>query len=203
MYVAMKDLEIRGAGNLLGGEQSGHIAGVGFDLYVRMVGEAVADYRASLEGGESRRSRRWRSRSSCRSTRTSRTTTRRASGCACRPTAPSPPPTRRRTSRPYARNSSTATASCPSRWRTCCWWRGLRHARPRVRRRRDRAPGQQHPLRAGGAARVAGAAAQAAYPGTVIKPAAAPVAGAPARRPRRSAESRWSGGNCWAGWASS
>ncbi|MER0243861.1 transcription-repair coupling factor [Streptomyces sp. HSW2009] len=51
MYVAMKDLEIRGAGNLLGGEQSGHIAGVGFDLYVRMVGEAVADYRATLEGG--------------------------------------------------------------------------------------------------------------------------------------------------------
>ncbi|NYJ73696.1 transcription-repair coupling factor [Allobranchiibius huperziae] len=45
MQVAMKDLEIRGAGNLLGGEQSGHIAGVGFDLYVRMVGEAVADFR--------------------------------------------------------------------------------------------------------------------------------------------------------------
>jgi transcription-repair coupling factor (superfamily II helicase) len=47
MAVAMKDLEIRGAGNLLGGEQSGHIAGVGFDLYVRMVGEAVADFRRS------------------------------------------------------------------------------------------------------------------------------------------------------------
>ncbi|MDN5791306.1 MAG: transcription-repair coupling factor, partial [Micrococcales bacterium] len=45
MAVAMKDLEIRGAGNLLGGEQSGHIAGVGFDLYVRLIGEAVADYR--------------------------------------------------------------------------------------------------------------------------------------------------------------
>ena len=45
MSVAMKDLEIRGAGNLLGGEQSGHIAGVGFDLYVRLVGEAVADFR--------------------------------------------------------------------------------------------------------------------------------------------------------------
>ncbi len=43
--VAMKDLEIRGAGNLLGGEQSGHIADVGFDLYVRLVGEAVAEYR--------------------------------------------------------------------------------------------------------------------------------------------------------------
>ena len=46
MYVAMKDLEIRGAGNLLGGEQSGHIEGVGFDLYVRMVGEAVRSSRA-------------------------------------------------------------------------------------------------------------------------------------------------------------
>jgi transcription-repair coupling factor (superfamily II helicase) len=45
MQVAMKDLEIRGAGNLLGGEQSGHIAGVGFDLYIRLVGEAVADFR--------------------------------------------------------------------------------------------------------------------------------------------------------------
>jgi transcription-repair coupling factor (superfamily II helicase) len=45
MQVAMKDLEIRGAGNLLGGEQSGHIEGVGFDLYVRLVGEAVADFK--------------------------------------------------------------------------------------------------------------------------------------------------------------
>ena len=45
MAVAMKDLEIRGAGNLLGGEQSGHIAGVGFDLYMRLVGEAVADFK--------------------------------------------------------------------------------------------------------------------------------------------------------------
>ncbi len=45
MAIAMKDLEIRGAGNLLGGEQSGHIADVGFDLYVRLVGEAVADFK--------------------------------------------------------------------------------------------------------------------------------------------------------------
>ncbi|MEP6599289.1 MAG: transcription-repair coupling factor [Actinomycetota bacterium] len=50
MAVALKDLEIRGSGNLLGGEQSGHIAGVGFDLYVRLVGEAVADFRG--EHGE-------------------------------------------------------------------------------------------------------------------------------------------------------
>ncbi len=49
MAIAMKDLEIRGAGNLLGGEQSGHIADVGFDLYVRLVGEAVADFKGDAE----------------------------------------------------------------------------------------------------------------------------------------------------------
>ena len=48
MRVALKDLEIRGAGNLLGGEQSGHIADVGFDLYMRMVGEAVNDYKTGI-----------------------------------------------------------------------------------------------------------------------------------------------------------
>jgi transcription-repair coupling factor (superfamily II helicase) len=47
MAVAMKDLEIRGAGNLLGGQQSGHIEGVGFDLYLRMIAEAVADFRGT------------------------------------------------------------------------------------------------------------------------------------------------------------
>ena len=48
MHIAMKDLEIRGAGNLLGGEQSGHIADVGFDLYVRLVGEALAEHRQDV-----------------------------------------------------------------------------------------------------------------------------------------------------------
>ncbi|EEH64137.1 transcription-repair coupling factor [Gleimia coleocanis DSM 15436] len=48
--VAQKDLEIRGAGNLLGGEQSGHIAGVGFDLYVRMVADAVAAFKGDYRG---------------------------------------------------------------------------------------------------------------------------------------------------------
>jgi transcription-repair coupling factor (superfamily II helicase) len=52
MAIAMKDLEIRGAGNLLGGEQSGHIADVGFDLYVRLVGEAVAEFKAGPDGVE-------------------------------------------------------------------------------------------------------------------------------------------------------
>jgi transcription-repair coupling factor (superfamily II helicase) len=48
--IAMRDLEIRGAGNLLGGDQSGHIAAVGYDLYVQMVSEAVAE----LKGEELR-----------------------------------------------------------------------------------------------------------------------------------------------------
>jgi transcription-repair coupling factor (superfamily II helicase) len=50
MAVAMKDLEIRGAGNVLGGEQSGHVEGVGFDLYVRLVGEAVSRLKGELAG---------------------------------------------------------------------------------------------------------------------------------------------------------
>ena len=41
--IAMRDLEIRGAGNLLGSDQSGHIAAVGYDLYVRLVAEAVSE----------------------------------------------------------------------------------------------------------------------------------------------------------------
>ncbi|WP_298228897.1 transcription-repair coupling factor [Gryllotalpicola sp.] len=52
MQVALKDLEIRGAGNLLGGEQSGHIAGVGFDLYLRMIGEAVGQFRGEAAEGQ-------------------------------------------------------------------------------------------------------------------------------------------------------
>ncbi|MBN9225225.1 MAG: transcription-repair coupling factor [Microbacterium sp. SCN 70-27] len=51
MQVALKDLEIRGAGNLLGAEQAGHIAGVGFDLYLRMIGEAVATFRGDEVDG--------------------------------------------------------------------------------------------------------------------------------------------------------
>ena len=43
--IALKDLEIRGAGNLLGVEQHGHIAAVGFDLYCRLLAEAVEELR--------------------------------------------------------------------------------------------------------------------------------------------------------------
>ena len=52
MQVALKDLEIRGAGNLLGGEQAGHIAGVGFDLYLRMIGEAVSTFKGDVAEGQ-------------------------------------------------------------------------------------------------------------------------------------------------------
>ncbi|MEV7620140.1 transcription-repair coupling factor [Microbacterium sp. NPDC089321] len=52
MQVALKDLELRGAGNLLGAEQAGHIAGVGFDLYLRMIGEAVATFRGEDTSSE-------------------------------------------------------------------------------------------------------------------------------------------------------
>jgi transcription-repair coupling factor (superfamily II helicase) len=43
----MRDLEIRGAGNLLGAEQHGHIAAVGFDTYLRLLGEAVAEMKGT------------------------------------------------------------------------------------------------------------------------------------------------------------
>jgi transcription-repair coupling factor (superfamily II helicase) len=50
--LAMKDLEIRGAGNLLGTEQSGHIAAVGFELYCQLLAEAVEELKAARVGGE-------------------------------------------------------------------------------------------------------------------------------------------------------
>jgi transcription-repair coupling factor (superfamily II helicase) len=49
--IAMRDLDIRGAGNLLGDEQSGHVAAVGFELYCQMIDEAVAEASAD-EGAE-------------------------------------------------------------------------------------------------------------------------------------------------------
>ncbi len=52
MAVAMKDLEIRGAGSILGAEQSGHIAGVGFDLYIRLVGEAVNAFKKAASSAD-------------------------------------------------------------------------------------------------------------------------------------------------------
>jgi len=50
--IALADLEIRGAGNILGAEQSGHMAAVGFDLYSRMLAEAVEERKAAREDRE-------------------------------------------------------------------------------------------------------------------------------------------------------
>jgi transcription-repair coupling factor (superfamily II helicase) len=48
MSIAMKDLEIRGAGNLLGADQSGHVAIVGYDMYVNLLAESVAEMRGRI-----------------------------------------------------------------------------------------------------------------------------------------------------------
>ena len=50
--IAMRDLELRGAGDLLGDEQSGHVAAVGFELYVALLDEAVEAMRAQGDGEE-------------------------------------------------------------------------------------------------------------------------------------------------------
>jgi transcription-repair coupling factor (superfamily II helicase) len=50
--IALRDLEIRGAGNLLGAEQSGHIAAIGFDLYTQMLAESVESMKAAHEQRE-------------------------------------------------------------------------------------------------------------------------------------------------------
>lgn len=50
--IALRDLEIRGAGNLLGSEQSGHVGDVGYDLYCRLLRKAVEDLRKRRKAGE-------------------------------------------------------------------------------------------------------------------------------------------------------
>jgi transcription-repair coupling factor (superfamily II helicase) len=52
LQVAMRDLEIRGAGNILGAEQSGHIAAIGYELYIRLLGQAVDEIRSGKPSAE-------------------------------------------------------------------------------------------------------------------------------------------------------
>ena len=94
--IAMRDLEIRGAGNLLGDEQSGHVAALGFELYMQMLDEAVRR-RAAADGDGDGAARRSPSR--CASTSTSTPT--------CRPTTC-----------PTSRRRSTSTVASPARARS-------------------------------------------------------------------------------------
>ena len=119
MAIAMKDLEIRGAGNLLGGEQSGHIADVGFDLYVRLVGEAVNEFKGEARGGAARGA----DRAAVDAHLPARLRPERAAA-ARDVQAAGRGPHRRRRRRGRARSSTTGTASRPSRWPRCCWWPG-------------------------------------------------------------------------------
>ena len=94
--IAMRDLEIRGAGNLLGDEQSGHVAALGFELYMQMLDEAVR----AREGEGSPTT----SASRCASTSTS---------------TPTSPPT----TSPTSRRRSTSTGASPARARSPTWAR--------------------------------------------------------------------------------
>lgn len=117
MQVAMKDLEIRGAGNLLGGEQSGHIAGVGFDLYMRMVGEAVADFRGRNQ------KKPLRCKSNFLSMRTCPTTMWGMNGCVLRRTARSLRPRVPNSLPMCTRSWWTGTGNHLRRWLTSSRWR--------------------------------------------------------------------------------
>ena len=121
MAVAMKDLEIRGAGNLLGGEQSGYIAGVGFDLYVRLVGEAVADFR----GDSAEELGRGQGRSAGRRQPAGRVPARRAAAARGVPVA-RVGDVGRGGGRGARGAASTGTARSRRRSRTCWQWPGSR-----------------------------------------------------------------------------
>ena len=113
--VAMRDLEIRGAGNLLGDEQSGHVAAVGFELYCQMLEDATEELRAGDRAG---RGPRPRTRAGSRRARRRRIRSRRL-----RPLRGGedrhPPPGRRgararRAARAARRARATASARSPS-----------------------------------------------------------------------------------------
>ena len=112
--IAMRDLEIRGAGNLLGDEQSGHVAALGFELYMQMLDEAVRARRPGRGRGR-RRSCPSRCAWTSTSTPTCPPTTSPTSRPRSRSTAASPARWRSPTSSACARSSRTASGRCPSR----------------------------------------------------------------------------------------
>ena len=181
MYVAMKDLEIRGAGNLLGGEQSGHIEGVGFDLYVRMVGEAVASVQGRAAGEEESGGQ---DRPAGRRPPAARLPLR-WSGCAWRRTASSPRPrddagldeaVAELTDRYGQPPRPVLNLVAVARFRLLARAYGLTEVSLQ---------GRAYPLRAAGAARLQAAAAQAVLPGRGFKHAASTRSSVPRPTTRR------------------
>ena len=138
MAIAMKDLEIRGAGNLLGGEQSGHIADVGFDLYVRLVGEAVA----RVQGRRRRaRARRGPDRAAGRRPPAARLHPQRAAAAGDVQAAGRGALRRRR--RPDQRGAPRPVRRAAGRRSSrCCWSRGSGPGPGRPASARSRSPGR-------------------------------------------------------------
>ncbi len=126
--IAMADLEIRGAGNLLGDEQSGHVAAVGFEMYAQMLEEAVHELQgeqAALIGAGARRRAGHRLRAA-RLHRLRGEQDRRPPAHRARP---QPARARRRA----RRSSPTASGRRRSRWRTCSRCRRSSSRRPSCR----------------------------------------------------------------------
>ena len=115
IHLASRDLEIRGAGNLLGPQQSGHIASVGFDLYCQMLEEAIRTVRGEEVCRALNPSSAWKSRGiSRRRMWTAKRSAWRSIGAA--PCSPSWRPLK-----PCVRSSRTVLAPCHRQWNVCCW----------------------------------------------------------------------------------
>ena len=160
MQVAMKDLEIRGAGNLLGGEQSGHIADVGFDLYVRLVGEAVAEYRN--DGSEEDDRRRGQDRAADR--RASSARLRSVAAAATRDVPAAGRSTGCRRDRGAGRGTARPVRRHPAAGAEPDRGREVPQPRPDCGAAGRHSAGQSDPVRTGRPARFEGAAAEQAVP---------------------------------------
>ena len=114
--IAMRDLELRGAGDLLGEEQSGHVAAVGFELYVSLLDDAVQELRAADGTGAAEAQVRLRRRRR-------RLPARRLHPLRGGEDRRAPPrwraPASRASCAPCATSSATVSARCPSRSRAC------------------------------------------------------------------------------------
>ena len=138
--IAMRDLELRGAGNLLGDEQSGHVAALGFELYMQMLDEALA---AAEAGGDGAARRVGAGAPGRRHRRLRAGRLRRLRAGQDRPASPDRRRARGRRHRAAgARSCATASASRPSRSRTCWRWRARgSSSAPPARARWRSAPG--------------------------------------------------------------